>query len=698
MLRHFEESAGGHRGFVILAQPRAEGVHIAAGQARERDGSGLGPASVEVVAGIEELFEQRAIGFEQGTRVGGDAVEMVECDYAQPFGRVRGVDAEQVIEPPHPPREVRSSQNPAAAQAAQPVHFRQAAGDQEVLAQMNGGARGAREGGVQIRFVHQHARTHAMRDLPGAAQDALLGQDAAGIVQISENDEPRARRHRALDLLGIDAEIILEAPRKSADARAEILGDIEQQRIGGVLDQHFIAGVEHRSHSQMIGHGGARGGDDALGLDAQARRQPVLQRQAIWEDANLRMRDSLASSMETMFNDITSGRIGQTMLKMFESLVFKMVATWAMGMAQMQNSTGHLFSGLLSLLGFRTGNALSVAVGGGGSGVGGGGTAPFIASGGDGGAFAGTNFASLSGSAADPTLLGLDLSAGGSVAAGAELPAGSTLGAGTGIAGLLSSLGSLGPIGLALGVGGALASFGGFGSPLQGALTGLVLGGSIGAILGWIFGGSHKRHKRDDIERQAFAQIKQVEDEFNLFTLDYNSAYSQLEQIRQQVSQAMHQLGTRDRMDPWIDAAEQRISATEKDRQTRLQLAFSPAEFESGGYVNPVMAGAGSFAESRAAAPFFSAAFAGRIPSLASGGAVPAIIHAGEFVMSAPAVNRIGRGTLEGMNAGSLDSGIHFHGPLIQAFDGPSVDAWLRGGGLDMLVKGLIRGRAEGAF
>jgi hypothetical protein len=239
----------------------------------------------------------------------------------------------------------------------------------------------------------------------------------------------------------------------------------------------------------------------------------------------------------------------------------------------------------------------------------------------------------------------------------------------------------------------------GVGTLLSGPIGWAVLAGSalIGALFGNIFGRGAQRHKRDDIERQAFAQIKQVEDEFNLFTLDYNSAYSQLEQIRTQVSQAMHGLGMRDRMDPWIDAAEKRISATEKDRQTRSQMDFSPAEFESGGFVSPSLAGAGSFAQSSGAGSFFSAASIGRIPSLGSGGAVPAIVHAGEYVFNRNAVQRIGRGNLDSMNAGGSGGG-HTFITNISAMDTKSFAQWLRDGGAEEIAKANYRLMAEGGF
>jgi len=64
--------------------------------------------------------------------------------------------------------------------------------------------------------------------------------------------------------------------------------------------------------------------------EAHAAREQA----AAWNEAFGQMRDNLASQMQGLFDDITSGNIGKTFKKMFEQIVFQMVATWILGMGE----------------------------------------------------------------------------------------------------------------------------------------------------------------------------------------------------------------------------------------------------------------------------------------------------------------------------------------------------------------------------
>jgi len=90
---------------------------------------------------------------------------------------------------------------------------------------------------------------------------------------------------------------------------------------------------------------------------------------------------------------------------------------------------------------------------------------------------------------------------------------------------------------------------------------------------------------------------------------------------------------------------------------------FWPAQFRVGGFVD----GGGG------AIPSW---FASSAMHFAGGGAVPAILHEGEFVMRKEAVNIIGRENLANMNAGGGSGGsggdVHFH-IEINAVDAKSV-------------------------
>ncbi len=246
------------------------------------------------------------------------------------------------------------------------------------------------------------------------------------------------------------------------------------------------------------------------------------------------------------------------------------------------------------------------------------------------------------------------------------------------------------------------------GSPLigaaGGALTGFAIGGPIGAIIGGIvgffaglFGRGKKRKQRDQIEAQAFRAIAQVKQAYNLHQLDYLSAIAQLEQVREQVNQAMRQLKWPSRMDPHIDRAIREIQATEAERQRRDQLPFGGPQFAAGGYVNEGLA-APAFGGPGAVVPFRSSAV-WPAPRFDSGGAVPAIVHTGEYIINRRAVQRHGRAKLDAMNnghdGGAGWGGIVINGPLIQA---QRVDeAWLRNGGADEIMRALRRAAREGA-
>ena len=82
---------------------------------------------------------------------------------------------------------------------------------------MKGRAWRAGKGRIQVHFIHQDARADASRDFADLLQNAVLGQHAAGIVQIGEDDQPRARCYRAFNLARFDGKVILKAPRKPAD-------------------------------------------------------------------------------------------------------------------------------------------------------------------------------------------------------------------------------------------------------------------------------------------------------------------------------------------------------------------------------------------------------------------------------------------------------------------------------------------------
>src|SRR5260221_6150262 len=291
--------------------------------------------------------------------------------------------------------------------------------------------------------------------------------------------------------------------------------------------------------------------------------QAAEQSAAVWQINFAKTRDQLAGDLQSLFDDITSGNIGKRFKKMFEDMVFQMVATWMLGMGQMRSASS-------TAMGGGGGGILGTLFGLGGGGLGGGsapgGTPPFVAPGimnlfGGGSSSGGLAILPLNsgGSGADVasgSILGLGISAG-QVAAipGVVLPSGAAKGGATGVTGGLG--GALGPMleklfpngisiggakisgsalatmGISLGIDGIIrrAQGGGVLGVLEGAaggaLTGFAFGGPIGAVIGGAIGlitsiiaglfGQHKGDKaRIQVMEPLIAQIKVIRDSYDL--------------------------------------------------------------------------------------------------------------------------------------------------------------------------------------
>ena len=84
--------------------------------------------------------------------------QVIEGNHTKPLGGMRGCGREQIIQPPDALGQRRISQDLAAAQATQAVSLSKAAGHNEVISQMKGGAGGLVENSFAIDFIHQNAR------------------------------------------------------------------------------------------------------------------------------------------------------------------------------------------------------------------------------------------------------------------------------------------------------------------------------------------------------------------------------------------------------------------------------------------------------------------------------------------------------------------------------------------------------------
>jgi len=317
----------------------------------------------------------------------------------------------------------------------------------------------------------------------------------------------------------------------------------------------------------------------------------------------------------------------------------------------------------------------------------------------------------------------LPMSARSSVGMGAIIPAGASLATGAKLS-MGAQLAQMWPM---LVAGGGMAGIGaiGFGSPARGAMS-TMLGGALGlgglsaalgfgfmpamlglltnplgwaalaafALVGGLFGKSaQNKQKRQamDILNQGRAQWKNILADFESHRIDYAAAIAGVTQVWQQMVQQWSSpaLGKYGGIAIQNNAAEFRRTLQQiEDLQARRQwTAQSPmwtaaGEFSTGGFVGASMrAGSSSFGP--LGIPLMPSRGLGRMPSFASGGAVPIIAHAGEFVMQRAAVQRIGRSRLEAMNSGAARglgpeaSGgpmIVVQGPLVQAAPGMSTE------------------------
>jgi len=469
-------------------------------------------------------------------------------------------------------------------------------------------------------------------------------------------------------------------------------------------------------------------------VQAATDQEEFLQRKAAQEIAQIRQQqfETMAQSIEGFIQRVFL--TARSFRDVWRQLVFQMVGTWVSGISKMIAAwvLGHRQMAAVSAGAPVTGGGFlgalgSILLGGGGGGfgigVGPGGTAPTFPGGITSG-FSSGGF-DLSGLPLAPSFgFGAPLSAGGGARVGTALPGGAIAGtARGGVGGLLAGL----PLALLLGAGAV-----GFRSPARGAIAGgLAAGGllsiaaaaapsllgssigflfgpigiGIGALVGALFGflsKGRRRRQRERYEREQFAPaVKAIEDAYSFHQLDYLSARNQLEQLRTQGLEQVRALGGKGTViNQLVNAAIQRINAIEQERQRRMGITPSPPIFEKGGLIGP--SGHRTIGPWGIPAAGPGGGFRPELPNVAprfqGGGAVGIVAHEGEFVVSARAASRIGRSRLDYMNAtGRTPGGGDGLTIQIVAWDGPSVDAWLRNGGAEKIRRGMRKMMREGA-
>ncbi len=581
------------------------------------------------------------------------------------------------------------------------------------------GARKAEDFNTQIMERQRALSAEGNRALLQAEASTSAGReriDKEYEVRLNEITMREVQETLALKKQGITQEVVLDKERLAAKIENENkIRDLARQRAEEEIQINTEAAIAmlppwQRADAQIVADAQARirkieemeAKDKDFFLQGEREKAAIMQKE--WHDRV----ESMANQLEGLYNEITTGGLKQFFINRFKHMVFEMVAAWIVGMQQMRAASQQQMGSGGGILGAIFGGIF----GGGGGGLGGifgggasggpGGTPPFV------GSFAGgsgdTGMGSTGGLFGS---LGLGLSAGAGGGPGATLPSGA--GPAGGISSLLGKLFShgAGPISgtmlATLGIGLLASNFRGggilhaLGGAAGGALTGLAIAGPLGALVGGIIGffsglfGHSTKKARLAIEADIKQKSATIEDAYNLFQMDWMSSRDALEQLRQAGVDALKQAGVKDisrsrvgHVDQWIDKAEKEIDLTQAERNRRAALIFGPAQFRTGGFVGPNLGGP---------APAW---FAGTAMHFASGGAVPAMLHEGEYVMRPEAVARFGRGRLDRMNSGGGGGGdIVINGPLIHA--DKIDDAWLRNGGAQKIMVALRRARLEGA-
>jgi len=91
--------------------------------------------------------------------------------------------------------------------------------------------------GVEIDFIDEHAGA----ELADRAELGLPGERAARVVQVGEDDQPRAVGHGAAHDVGIEAKALVGPALEALDLRAEEARRAEQGIVGRTFDQHLVA-------------------------------------------------------------------------------------------------------------------------------------------------------------------------------------------------------------------------------------------------------------------------------------------------------------------------------------------------------------------------------------------------------------------------------------------------------------------------
>src|SRR4051812_11469168 len=131
---------------------------------------------------------------------------------------------------------------------------------------------------LQIDFVHQDVDVVVVGQTRERLELLPLCQRPRWIVQIGDDDQPRARRQCALDTADIEPVAFVLPALERAHLALKILGHRSQRIVARALQQYLIVGGEQRGESEVIGHRRPVGEHDVLVAHAVPRRNSLEQR------------------------------------------------------------------------------------------------------------------------------------------------------------------------------------------------------------------------------------------------------------------------------------------------------------------------------------------------------------------------------------------------------------------------------------
>src|SRR5688572_28713001 len=170
----------------------------------------------------KEFENERRVRLDYRSRASFKFVQAPERRRRQRVAWHRAGDAEQIVQSSAFLGQLRLAQYPSAAQSAQPVTFRQAAGRYELRAKRGGHGRRVLKEDVAVDFITQSARACVAGDLSDFPERCRLDGDAARVVGAGNNDQSGSRGDRAFHFINIDTIAVLDAALEAFDLGAQI--------------------------------------------------------------------------------------------------------------------------------------------------------------------------------------------------------------------------------------------------------------------------------------------------------------------------------------------------------------------------------------------------------------------------------------------------------------------------------------------